>query len=181
MAKAPSGSLASWRRQAVRRIEAVRRSTLAFIARMPEPEIVRPRTIDQWSVKDVLAHLMSCDEETVRRFRLIARGRADQIFWFRGMADADRFNARTVGQARRLGLAAVLRRMERAHRGVIEWLGRLPVESLRDPSHEYTVVDWLPVPGWHHEHRHLSEVEAWWRQARKAAAPKRPRAASKRR
>ncbi|HEY3189508.1 MAG TPA: DinB family protein [Solirubrobacteraceae bacterium] len=178
MAKAPSGSLASWRRQAVRRIEAVRRSTLAFIERMPEPEIVRPRTIDQWSVKDVLAHLMSCDEETVRRFKLIARGRGDQIVWFRGMADADRFNARTVGAARRLGLAAVLRRMERAHDDVIEWLGRLPVESLRDPSHEYPVVEWLPTPGWRHESHHVDAIKAWWREQRKLP-PRRPSRGSK--
>src|SRR5712691_7578651 len=168
MAKARSGSLASWRRQALRRIEAARRSTLAFIERLPEDEIVRPRTIDRWSVKDVLAHLMSCDEETVRRFRLIARGRGDRIFWFRSMADADRFNARTVGAARRLGLAAVLRRMARAHANVVDSLARLPLASLRDPSHEYTVVSWLPVPGWHHEHGHLGEVKGWWRQARKA-------------
>ena len=173
MAKARSESLASWRRQAIRRIEAVRRSTLAFVERLPEGEIVRPRTIDRWSVKDVLAHLMSCDAETVRRFRLIARGRGDRIFWFRSMADADRFNARTVGQARRLGLAAVLRRMERAHAGVIEWLGRLPLASLNDPAHEYTVVCWLPVPGWRHEGGHLSEVREWWGQARKAASKRR--------
>ena len=32
MATRPSGSLATWRRKAVRRIGAVRRSTLAFIA-----------------------------------------------------------------------------------------------------------------------------------------------------
>ena len=161
-------SLARWRSQAIRRIAAARRSTLAFVATLPEDEILKPRTLDQWSVKDVLAHLMSCDEETVRRFRLIARGRGDRIFWFRGMADADRFNARTVGAARRFGLAAVLRRMARAHANVVDSLARLPLASLRDPSHEYTVVGWLPVPGWHHEHRHLSEVKDWWRQARKA-------------
>jgi hypothetical protein len=181
MASGRSGSLASWRRQAIRRIEAVRRSTLAFIERLPADEIGRPRTIDRWSVKDVLAHLMSCDEETVRRFKLIARGHSDKIFWFRSMADADRFNARTVGAARRLGLTAVLRRMERAHSDVIEWLGRLPLASLRDPSHEYTVVSWLPVPGWHHEHGHMSEVREWWRQAQKVSAVKHPRSASKRR
>ena len=181
MARGRSGSLVSWRRQAIRRIEAVRRSTLAFVERLPEGEIRRPRTLDQWSVKDLLAHLMSCDEETVRRFRLIVRGRGDRIFWFRGMADADRFNARTVGRARRLGLAAVLRRMERAHADVIEWLERLPLASLRDPSHEYTVVDWLPVPGWHHEHRHMTEVREWWRRAQRVGAATRPRPASKRR
>jgi len=181
VAAASPSSLATWRRQAIRRIEAVRRSTLAFVARLPEDAIARPLTIDQWSVKDVLAHLMSCDEETVRRFKLIARGRGDRIVWFRGMADADRFNARTVGAARRLGVAAVLRRMERAHADVIEWLGRLPLASLRDPSHEWTVVDWLPVPGWKHERRHLDEVKEWWRQERTARAAPPPRPASKRR
>ena len=168
-----SGSLASWRRQAIRRIEAVRRSTLTFIERLPEGEIVRPRTIDRWSVKDVLAHLMSCDEETVRRFRLIAGGRGDRIHWFESMADADRFNARTVAGGRRLGLAAVLRRMARAHAEVVEWLGRLPIESLRDPVHAYPVVYWLPTPGWHHERDHVNEIKAWWRDQRKTRAKRR--------
>src|SRR5258705_12211019 len=124
MAARRSGSLASWRRQALRRIAATRRSTLAFIAPLPEPEMRRPRTQDGWSVKDVLAHLMTCDEETVRRFRLIARGQGDRIRWFESMADADRFNARSVAAARRLSLSAVLRRMERAHAAVLEWLRR---------------------------------------------------------
>jgi hypothetical protein len=171
MATGRSGSLASWRSQAIRRIEAVRRSTLAFLPRLPEAEILRPRTIDRWSVKDVLAHLMSCDEETVRRFKLIARGRGDRIYWFESMADADRFNARTVARTRRLGLPALLRRMERAHADVVEWLGRLPVESLRDPSHAYTVVDWLPTPGWTHERDHLDEIRAWWREQLKGRPP----------
>ena len=178
MAKRAPRSLASWRRQAIRRIEAVRRSTLAFVDRLPEDAIARPRTIDRWSVKDVLAHLMSCDEETVRRFRLIARGRCDRIYWFRSMADADRFNARTVGAARRLGLAAVLRRMERAHTNLVDELGRLPLASLSDPTHEWTVVDWLPVPGWHHERGHLDEVRDWWRRQGKTRAAARPRAVS---
>ena len=178
---ATSRSLATWRRQAVRRIEAVRRSTLAFVARLPEPEILRPRTVDQWSVKDVLAHLMSCDEETVRRFRLIARGRGDRIVWFESMADAHRFNARTIGRSRRLGLAAVLRRMERAHADVVGWLARLPVESLRDPSHAYPVVEWLPTPGWTHERDHLDEAKSWWRRQQPHARAGRQTAAAKRR
>jgi hypothetical protein len=38
----------------------------------------KSRTQDRWSVKDVLAHLLGCDEETVRRLRLIARGRGER-------------------------------------------------------------------------------------------------------
>lgn len=166
MATRKSDSLVKWRRQAVKRIQATRRATLAVLARLPETEILRPRTQDGWSVKDLLGHLTTCDEETVRRFRLIARGRGDRIVWFESMAYADRFNARMVAQTRRLGLPALLRRMARAHGDVVAWLERLPVESLRDSSHAYTVVSWLPVPGWRHEQHHMSGVKAWWQKQR---------------
>lgn len=155
---------------------AARRSTLAFVGRLPEREILRPRTQDRWSVKDVLAHLLSCDEETIRRFRLIERGRADRIHWFESMADADRFNARSVARLRPLGLHPLLRRMGRVHAALIRLFKRLPTESLRDPSHAYPVVEWLPAPGWNHEREHVSEIRAWWR-GRRTSSARRPRAA----
>src|SRR6266545_4401626 len=163
-------SITGWRRRAVRSMAAVRRSTLAFGAGLPEREILRPRTQDQWSVKDVLGHLLTCDEETVRRLRLIARGRGDRIHWFESMADADRFNARSVRRARRLGLRPLLRRMARVHADLIRSFKRLPAESLRDPSHAYPVVEWLPAPGWSHEQEHLSEIRAWWRRRHRTSA-----------
>jgi uncharacterized damage-inducible protein DinB len=177
-------SITGWRKRAVRSMAAVRQSTLALVARLPEREILRPRTQDQWSVKDVLGHLLTCDEETVRRLRLIARGHGDRIHWFESMADADRFNARSVARLRRLGLPTLLRRMERARADLITWFERLPTEALRDSSHAYPVVEWLPAPGWSHEQDHLSEIRAWWRgqRARAGPGPDRPAAArSKRR
>jgi uncharacterized damage-inducible protein DinB len=158
-----SSSLGKWRRQATRRIAASRESTLRLVSRLPEREILRPRTLDRWSVKDVLGHLLSCDEETVRRLELIARGRGGRIRWFGSMADADRFNARTVARTRRLGLRTILRRMARVRADLITRLERLPVSALRDPSHAYPVVEWLPRPGWSHERDHLSQIRTWWR------------------
>lgn len=151
-----------------------RRSTLAFLGKLPEREILRPRTQDRWSVKDVLAHLVGCDEETIRRFRLIARGQGDRIHWFESMADADRFNARSVARLRRLGLRALLRRMERVHADLVAWFKRLPAASLKDPSHAYPVVEWLPAPGWSHEQEHVSEIRAWWQGSRTARIIRRP-------
>lgn len=175
MATRPSASLGRWRRQALRRVVASRRETLAFLARLPEREIMRPRTQDRWSVKDVLAHLLGCDEETARRFRLIARGHGDRIHWFESMVDADRFNARCVARGRRLGLGPLLRRMARARADLVKGLQRLPAKALRDPSHAYAVREWLPAPGWSHEREHLSEIKAWWRARRKADTGRRAR------
>jgi len=153
---------------------ATRRSTLALVARLPEREILRPRTQHRWSVKDVLAHLLSCDEETIRRFRLIGQGRGDRIHWFESMADADRFNSRSVARLRGLGLRPLLRRMEVVHADLLRRFGRLPAESLRDPSHAYPVVEWLPAPGWSHEREHVSEIRAWWRGRRGVPARQQP-------
>jgi DinB superfamily len=165
-----SASLRRWRRQAVRRLVASRESTLAFVARLPEREILRLRTQDRWSVKDVLAHLLTCDEETVRRFRLIARGRGDRIAWFESMAHADRFNARSVARARRLRLSTVIRRMKRVRADLVKRFERLPTAALSDPSHDYTVVQWLPAPGWSHERDHLGEIKTWWRSRERSRA-----------
>ena len=145
---------------------ASRKATLALVARLPEGQILRPRTQDRWSVKDVLAHLLTCDEETLRRFRLIAAGRAHRIHWFESMADADRFNARSVARLRPVGLATVRRRLARVRAQMIAAFEHLPDEALRDPAHAYTVVQWLAAPGWSHERDHTREIAAWWRTGR---------------
>jgi hypothetical protein len=156
-----------------------RRATAAFVARIPAEEMARARALDQWSGKDMVAHLLTCDEETVRRFRLIARGQADRIFWFRSMADADRFNARMVRRERRTSLATLLRRRRRVGADLIARFRRLPLGALQDPAHEWTVVEWLTMPGWAHEAEHLHELRAWWRrrqrERRAETAPARQR------
>src|SRR2546428_7733394 len=168
-----AASLTRWRRQAVRRIAAARRSTLAFVNRLPKREMLRPRTQDRWSVKDVLGHLLACDEETVRRFALIARGHGDRIHWFESMAYADRFNARTVARLHRLGLRALLRRMQRTRADLVRRFRRLPAASLRDPAHAYPVTEWLPAPGWRHQRDHGGGIRGGWDPQR--AAHKRAR------
>jgi hypothetical protein len=158
-----SAASTRWRRQAVRRMAASRDATLRLVARLSEDEALRPRTIDRWSVKDVLVHLLSCDEETLHRFRLIARGQGRRIHWFESMAYADRFNARAVARGRRLGLRLVIRRLKQVRAAMIAQFERLPTPALDDPSHAYPVVDWLPAPGWSHERDHAAEIRAWWR------------------
>jgi uncharacterized damage-inducible protein DinB len=166
MATRRSTVSARWRRDALRRTEAAREATLAFIARLPEQEVLRPRTQDRWSVKDVLGHLLSCDEETVKRLRLIERGAGDRIHWFESMAYANRFNARTVARTRRLGLRAMLRKMARVRADLTRRFERLPDSALADPSHAYPLTEWLPVSCWTHEREHLGEIKAWWRTQR---------------
>ena len=118
-------------------------------------------------MKDVLGHLLSCDEETVRRLQLIERGRGDKIQWFESMDFANRFNARTVARTRRLGLRAKLRKMARVRTDLTKRFARLPTSALADPSHAYPMTEWFPVSAWSHEREHLDEMKTWWRGQRR--------------
>ncbi len=154
----------AWRRAAIRRMTRSRDATLRFLAGMPEGELLRPRTQGRWSVKDVLAHIAAWEEEALRRFALIARGRGDRILFYDADPRAvDRFNARAVAATRSVTLGGVLRRLTRVRHRLIERLRKLPAASLRDPAHRYPVTAWLPEFAWTHERQHLRRMRGWWK------------------
>ena len=163
--------LGAWRQEAIRRMSRSRDATLRFLAGVPEHEVLRPRTHGRWSVKDVLAHIAAWEEEAVRRFALIARGRGDRILFYDTDPRAvDRFNARAVAAARHLTLGGVLRRLARVRQRLIERLRRLPAACLRDPAHRYPVTAWLPEFAWTHERHHLRRMRGWWKGQRSGKA-----------
>lgn len=148
-----------------------REATLRLIGRVPERDLTRPRTQGRWSVKDVLAHFAAWEEEAIRRFGLIARGRGDRIFFY--VADpkaVDRFNARAVAAARRLSLPGVLRRLARVRERLLRRLRALPAAALRDPVHRYPVTSWLPEYAWTHEGKHRRRLRKWWRERQTGGA-----------
>ncbi|MBI2080751.1 MAG: DinB family protein [candidate division NC10 bacterium] len=148
-----------------------REATLRLIGRVPERELTRPRTQGRWSVKDVLAHFAAWEEEAIRRFALIARGRGDRIFFYVTDPKAvDRFNARAVAAARRLSLRGVLRRLARVRQRLIARFRALPAAALRDPAHRYPVTAWLPEYAWTHEAKHRRRLWRWWRERQAGGA-----------
>lgn len=155
-------SLAKWRERAIKPMERSRQATLSFLARLPEREIVRPRTQGEWSVKDVLAHCVAWEAEGARRLQLIARGQGQRIHYYEDMREADRFNAKAVRSARAKSLSALLREAARVRQRLIGTLRRLPPRTLEDRSHRFPVAAWLPEFAWTHEQAHLREMKKWW-------------------
>lgn len=156
-------------------MERSRAATLTLLGRLPEAEILRPRTQGEWSIKDVLGHIAAWEEEGTERLRLITRGQGHRMVFYETMADADRFNVRAVAGARSTPLAGVLRRLARARQRLVAVLRRLPPRSLNDPSHELPVVVWLREFAWTHERAHRREIREWWTRHR-AARPRAVRA-----
>lgn len=156
----------------IRRIERSRAATLALLKRLPEDDILRPRTQGDWSIKDVLSHIAAWEEEGTKRLTLIARGQGHRMVFYETMADADRFNAQAVAAAGLTSLAGVLRRLARARQRLVAAVRRLSPRSLNDPAHELPVVIWLREFAWTHERAHRREIREWWMNRRAELAPR---------
>ncbi len=168
-----SEELAAWRRAVIRNMRRSRRATLRLLDEIPLREIKRARTQGEWSIKDVLAHIVAWEEEAVRRLEKIMRGRGDRLRFYDDMRAVDRFNARAVAAERSMPWPKLLRRAAEVRGRLIEKLERLPLESLNDPAHRYTVVAWLPEFAWTHEAHHRRRIRNWWRRFSRGAAARR--------
>ncbi len=150
----------------IRRMERSRAATLRVLAKIPEREIVRPRTMSKWSIKDVLAHIVAWEEEGAKRLALIASGRGDRMVYYEDMRVGQRFNDRAVTAARRLSWVALLRRAAQVRRRLISGLEKLPAAWLNDPAKGYPPVEWLPEWACTHEQGHLPRIKTWWQERR---------------
>jgi hypothetical protein len=159
-------ALLAWRRGAIARMTRSRAATLRLLARIPEPEIRRPRTLGDWSIRDVLAHIAAWEEDGTRRLRLLARGQGHRMVWYETMPEVDRYNARAVRAARRATVAALRRRLARARAALVAALRQVPVRALGDPSPGLPVTTWLREFAWTHETGHREAIRAWWRERR---------------
>jgi uncharacterized damage-inducible protein DinB len=161
-----TASLAAWRRDAIRKMRRSRAATLRLLSSLPQRVVLQPKSQGQWSIKDVLAHIVAWEEEAVKRLQLIADGKGDQILFYDDMAAADAFNARAVAASRKRSLAALLNHTAQVRQQLIKALKQIPPDSLNDPSHRYPVIAWLPEFAWTHERDHRQRIRAWWKQRR---------------
>ncbi len=81
----------------------------------------------EWSVKDILAHVSTWEEEALKYLPLIlAGGRLPHYSAMYGGIDA--FNALRTGQKRNLPLDEVLRQLDDIHRQLIDLIRAAPDE-----------------------------------------------------
>src|SRR4051794_13277957 len=80
---------------------------------IPDAQLIEPGVVDDWSVKDILAHVTTWEEEALKYLPLTLRGRPPRYSAQYGGIDA--FNALRTNQKRSLPLAEVLRQLHETH------------------------------------------------------------------
>ncbi len=96
-------------------------------AGLSEAQMTTPGVAGEWSVRDILAHVATWEEEALKYLPLIIEGGRPPRYASYGGLDA--FNARMTEAKRGLSLADVLAHLAKTHRQLVAYLRAVPEEQ----------------------------------------------------
>jgi hypothetical protein len=116
------------RQQVLQRLEKAWREFQQSYAGLTNSELLEPGVIKAWSVRDILAHVTTWEEEALKAFPVLLEGKRTPSY--RALyGGIDSFNAKTTEQKRAMSLSQVREELERTHRRVIEYVQSVPEEQ----------------------------------------------------
>jgi hypothetical protein len=116
------------RQQLLARMESAWAALQAAYAGLAESRMLTPGVAGEWSVKDMLAHVSTWEDEALKYLPLIAEGGTPPRYASVGGLDA--FNAKTAEAKRAMSLAEVLRQLRETHETLLAYLERVPEEYI---------------------------------------------------
>ncbi len=146
----------------LKRIGAAWAAFTASYAGLPDAQLVEPGVAGDWSVKDILAHVTTWEEEALKHLPLIiAGGRPPRYVTAYGGIDA--FNARMTARKRGLSLADVRWQLEDTHRRLIAFIENAPASQL---TRETRARRRLRLDTYSHYPIHTRMIQEWREQRR---------------
>ncbi|MDX1662768.1 MAG: DinB family protein [Candidatus Promineifilaceae bacterium] len=149
----------------VERLDEVRVRLLEALAPLPDEALTYPGVIGEWSIADVLAHLVNWEAELVTAFHKIDQEKRPGRL-LQALKDRDRYNAERFAEMKGRDLERIFDDLQDVRAKVEEWLEEFNDKQLKSPGY----YDWLSGrPLWkliaevtyEHEASHLEEIEAF--------------------
>src|SRR5262245_15974899 len=101
-------------------------------AKLPESRLTEPGVAGNWSVKDILAHVTTWEEEALKYLPLIlAGGRPPRYVSYGGI---DAFNAKMTEAKRHLSLADVLKQLDDVQGRLVDFVQRTDEAEFRSDT-----------------------------------------------
>jgi hypothetical protein len=96
-------------------------------AGLPEARLTEPGVVGDWSVKDILAHVTTWEEEALKHLPLIFEGGRPPRYVTYGGIDA--FNAQMTEQKRGLSLSDVRSQLDETHHRLVDFIRTAPADQ----------------------------------------------------
>jgi hypothetical protein len=112
--------------QALKRLEKAWATFQESYVGLSKPQLMVAGVMDNWSVKDILAHVTTWEEEALKYLPLIlTEGKPPRYIQYGGI---DAFNAKMAEQNRDMELSDVLRQLDETHHRLLDYLQSVPEE-----------------------------------------------------
>lgn len=139
---------------------------LASYAGLSDTELLEPGVTGAWSVRDIIAHVTTWEEEAIKHLPLVlAGGKPPRYSVAYGGIDA--FNARTTEQKKNLSLSEVLRQRDEIHQRLVELVESAPADQL---GGETRFRHRLRLDTYGHYPKHAEAIRRWREAARLTGA-----------
>lgn len=144
-------------------LDDVRVRLLESIAALPDEVLLEPNVVGQWSIADVLAHLVNWEAELVTALMRIDQGKRPTRL-LNALADREAYNAARYEEVKGRDLDAIFDDLQGVRAKMEEWIEEFSEMELEDPDR----YDWLEgqalweliaETSFEHEAEHIPEIE----------------------
>lgn len=172
------------RDEAIQELRTARKELQDTLADMGEEDYLRPKAIDKWTLKDLVAHVASWDEEMVRVLQTFPMpGESLYTYLISERNDFATWNEEQIALRRDHSVSQVISEFETARRDLIQ-----VIEGLTDAVlNRSRMTSWgTPATGFEilgtqaeHDREHAAQVRSYrkkierWARARKTLSAKR--------
>jgi hypothetical protein len=126
-------------------------------AALPDAQLLEPVVIGTWSVKDILAHVTTWEQETLKVLPLIIQGGTLPRYSTQ-YGGIDAFNALMTEQKRDLSLSDVLTQLAETHQRLLDYIQTVPEEQFRT---ETRFRRRLRADTYSHYREHATMIREW--------------------
>src|SRR5947199_9644519 len=149
------------KQQLLKQLEKAWTSINESYAGLTDSKMTEPGVMGNWSVKDILAHVTTWEEEALKYLPLIITGgRLPRYIQYGGI---DAFNAQMTEQKRDLALSDVLRQLDETHLRLIDYIRSVPEEHY---TRETRFRHRLRLDTYSHYPLHARAIREWREQSR---------------
>jgi Protein of unknown function (DUF1706). len=126
-------------------------------AGLSDAQMTEPGVTGNWSVKDILAHITTWEEEALKYLPLIIEGGRTPRYSVK-YGGINAFNAQMTEQKRGLSLSDVLKQLDETHRQLNDYIHQAPEEQF---TRETRFRRRLRLDTYSHYPKHAKAIRQW--------------------
>lgn len=150
----------------IERLQVSRQELERLLRGLDDGQMVEPGVMDDWSIKDILAHVSRWEGETVTMLFELKQGQKPTRARIKNMEDVDRVNAEWHEEDKDRPLDLVLSDFRGLRKQTIRRVEKFTEAELNDPDLHPSLRGeplhrWIAIDTYEHEAEHAGHIKKW--------------------